>query len=329
MASAKRVLVTGAAGMIGSHLVDALMADASYEVVGIDDLSFGKIENLSQNFDNPRFMFHRLDVCDGKALLELTKGCSAIVHLAARKKIAESQPGVEVLRINTKGIENVLEAARCFGCKVVLGSTSDVYGTSPQLPFREDGDLVLGPSTAKRWAYAVSKLFDEHLAFAYYKDFGVPIVILRYFGGFSPRSNFSWSGGHIPLFIDWILKDEDVIIHGDGTQTRCMGHVDDMIRGTISALEREEAVGEIINIGNAEEVSIIDCAGIIHRLCNTGHTLKLRFIPQEEIFGNYRDVQRRVPDLSKAKALLGYEPRIGFEEALRITIMERKRQLGL
>lgn len=329
MGRSKKVVVTGAAGMIGSHLVDALLEADEYDVLGVDDLSFGKLENLAHHFDDSRFAFQRLDVCERERVSELAQSAAVIVHLAARKKIGESQSGVEVLTVNAKGTESVLEAARLHGCKVILGSTSDVYGTSPDLPFREDGDLVLGPSTVKRWSYAVSKLYDEHLAFAYFKDYGVPVVVLRYFGGFSPRSNFSWSGGHIPLFIDWMLKDEEVIIHGDGTQTRCMGHVDDMVRGTMLAMHTEAAVGEIINIGNAEEVSVIDCAHLIHHLCDTGRPLKLRYVPMQEIFGNYREVHRRVPDLSKAKTLLGYKPRTSFEEGLAMTIRERKRQLEL
>jgi len=322
------MMVTGAAGLIGSHLVDYILDTGRYSVVGIDDLSYGRLENLSKHFGSPRLEFHKMDVCEREAVLKLTQGVDAIVHLAARKKIAEDQPGAEVLSINSRGAESVLEAARQNGCKVILGSTSDVYGMSPDIPFKEEGDLLLGASTAKRWAYAVSKLYDEHLALAYGKDFGIPVVVLRYFGCFSERSSFSWSGGHIPLFIDWILKDEEVVIHGDGSQTRSMGHVQDTVRGTFLAMETPTAVGEIINIGNTEECSVLECARIIHKLADTGKPLKTNLIPMQKVFGSYRDIPRRVPDLSKAKRVLGYEPAIPFEEGLRRTIELRKKALS-
>ncbi|MBU2468685.1 MAG: GDP-mannose 4,6-dehydratase [Proteobacteria bacterium] len=324
-----KIIITGVAGLIGSHLADTVLEEFDCQLVGVDDLSAGRIENIQMHMNDSRFSFHQFDVCQARKLDHLCKDADIIVHLAARKKIGEKQSGVEVLSVNSRGLENVLESARKHGCKVVLGSTSDVYGLSQELPFREDGDLVLGPSTAKRWAYAVSKLYDEHLAMAYYKDHGVPVVILRYFGCFSPRSSFSWSGGHVPLFIDWILKDEEVIIHGDGSQTRSMGHVLDTVKGTALAMHQKEAVGEIINIGNDEELSVIDCARLIHRLAETQKPIKIKLIPMEELFGSYRDIPRRKPDLSKAARLLGYKPQLRFENALRETIAVRKRDLGI
>lgn len=323
------VVVTGAAGLIGSHLVDYILNTTRYRVIGLDDLSYGRLSNLHQALQSRDFHFHKLDVCDAPAVASLSKGADIIVHLAARKKIGESQPGAEVLSINSRGTESVLDAARKNGSKLILGSTSDVYGMSPDIPFREDGDLLLGASTAKRWAYAVSKLYDEHLALAYGKDFGIAIVVLRYFGCFSERSSFSWSGGHIPLFIDWILKNEEVVIHGDGSQTRSMGHVEDTVRGTFLAMESPSAVGEIINIGNSEECSVLECAHIIHRLAATGRPLRTKLIPMRKIFGSYRDIPRRVPDLSKAGRLLGYEPQVTFEEGLKRTISKRKEELGI
>jgi UDP-glucose 4-epimerase len=218
-----------------------------------------------------------------------------------------------------------LKLARALKSKVIFGSTSDVYGMSEDLPFREDGDLVLGPSMIKRWSYAVSKLYGEQMAFAFYKEFGVPAVILRYFGAFSERSSFSWSGGHVPLFIDAVLKDQEVIVHGDGKQTRSMGHVSDLVSGTLLAMEREEAVGEIINIGNDEELSVIDTARLIHRVANTGRPLRIRYVPFKEVFGLYKDIQRRLPDLSKARRLLGFKPRISLRKAVEMTIAERRK----
>ena len=169
---------------------------------------------------------------------------------------------------------------------------------------------------------AVSKLYGEQLSFAYHHDHKVPVVVIRYFGGFSPRSSFAWSGGHVPIFIRAILQNEEVIIHGDGQQTRSMGFVSDLVNGTVLALENDNAIGEIINIGNDEELSVVETAKLIHRIAETKNELKLKFIPLSDVFGKYKDIQRRIPDLSKAKRILGYQPQVKLEDAVRITIRE-------
>lgn len=318
----RRVLITGVAGMLGSHLSDTLL-ERGYDVIGIDNLSFGKIENIQHNIVNPAFRFYCIDVLDIDALKILGKDINIIVHLAAVKKISESDSSMATLKINTKGTENILEVAKMWGAKVVLASTSDVYGMSNDLPFKEDGDLLIGPTMIKRWSYAVSKLYDEQLAFAYYKDYGVPIVILRYFGGFSSRSNFRWSGGHIPIFIHAILNDEEIIIHGDGSQSRSMSYALDLVDGTVLAMENEKAIGEVINLGSTEEMSVLDSAKLIHQLANTQQELKLRFIPFSEVFGEgYKDIMRRVPDLTKAQKILGYHPKYSLKNAIQLTIDE-------
>lgn len=316
----KKILITGIAGMIGSHLLDHLMV-RNYEIIGIDNLSFGKLDNIKNHLQIDRFKFYNVDVGDFDTIKILAKDIDIIVHLAAVKKIGESDSSMATLKVNEKGTENIFEAARMWGCKVVFASTSDVYGMSPDLPFREDGDLLLGPSMVKRWSYAVSKLYSEQMAFAYHKDYGVPIVVLRYFGGFSPRSSFSWSGGHIPIFVDQILNDREVTIHGDGKQSRSMAYVDDLIEGTYLAMESEKAVGEVINLGNDEEMTVIDTAYLIHRLADTGKELKIKYIKMEEIFGKYKDIMRRRPDLTKARDLLGYTPKTDMEEAMKKMIL--------
>ncbi|MDP7349542.1 MAG: GDP-mannose 4,6-dehydratase [Nitrospinota bacterium] len=318
----KKTLVTGVAGMIGSHLTDSLL-EKGYSIVGVDDLSVGKIENIEHQLRNKNYSFEKLDILDIQELKKVSRNVDTIVHLAATKKIGEDGSGYNTLTVNTKGTENVLEIAKKNNCKTVIASTSDVYGMSPDLPLKEDGDLLLGPSMIKRWSYAVSKLYCEQLAFAYNKDFNVPIVVLRYFGGFSPRSSFSWSGGHIPLFVDAILKNEELIVHGDGKQTRSMGYVSDLVDGTILAMENPSAIGQIINIGNDEEMSVIGTAYLIDKIANTGNELKIKFVPFENVFGEYKDIMRRVPDLRKAKKLLGYEPQISLREAIKITIEHR------
>ncbi len=321
----KKVFVTGAAGMVGSHFVDALL-EKGYEVFGCDDLSVGRQENIQHCLEHPNFSFSAMDVLDLENLFMNVREADIIVHLAATKKIGEEGSSYRTLTVNTKGTENILKLARALGSKVVFGSTSDVYGMSPDLPFSEDGDLVLGPSLIKRWSYAVAKLHAEQMCYAYFKEFDVPVVVLRYFGAFSERASFTWSGGHVPLFIDAILNDQEVPIHGDGSQSRCMGHVDDLVTGTILAMESDQAVGEIINLGNDEELSVIDTAKLIHEMAGTGKELKLKFIPMKEIFGEYKDITRRLPDLTKAKKLFGWEPKVSLREAIEKTIAERLRK---
>ncbi len=317
----KSVLVTGVAGMIGSHLSEVLLK-LGYSVIGIDDLSYGNVSNLAFSMNDPNFRFYRVNILDFDTLKILGRDAEIIIHLAAVKKISEKDISLPTLLVNTKGTENVLETAKMWGCKVIFASTSDVYGMSPDLPLNEDGDLLLGPSLIRRWSYAVSKLYGEQLSFAYFHDHKVPVVVIRYFGGFSPRSSFAWSGGHVPLFIRAILEDKEVTIHGDGLQTRSMGFVSDLVDGTVLALENDIAIGEIINIGNDEELSVIETAKLIHRIAGTKHELKLKFVPLSEVFGKYKDILRRKPDLSKAKRILGYSPKVRLEDAVRLTIKE-------
>lgn len=321
----KKILITGAAGLIGSHLADALLKKG-HKVIGYDNLSAGNLKNITHSLADKNFKFIKGDILDGKKLSLAARKVNCIVHLAAAKKIGESGSALNTLTVNSEGTRNVLEAAKNNKIKVIFASTSDVYGLSQELPFNEKGNSVIGPATAKRWAYAVSKMYCEQMAFAYYKEFRVPVVILRYFGCFSERASLSGSGGHIPLFIEAVLKDKPVIIHGDGTQTRSMGHVDDIVRGTIRAMESPKAVGEIINIGNDEEVSVLKSAKLIYRFANTGKKIRLRFIPLQKIFADYKDIARRAPDLSKAYRLLGYKPRVSFKAALNKVFFEKSKK---
>lgn len=322
-----KIMITGVAGMIGSHFLDKVLASAKYEVVGVDNLSVGKIENIQSHINDDNFRFYKVNILDFDTLKILGKDIDIIVHLAAEKKIGESQSSIPTLETNTIGTKNIFDLAKMWGSKVIYASTSDVYGMSPALPLREDGDLLLGPSMIKRWSYAVSKLYGEQLAYAYYKDYGVPMVVLRYFGAFSHRSHFAWNGGHLPIFISQILNDEPVTVHGDGSQTRSMSFVDDLVDGTYLAMENEVAVGEIINLGNDEELSVIDTAKLIHEVANTGKELKIKYIPMAEIFGQYKDIMRRIPDLTKANRLLGYKPKVSLKAAVKLTVDEVKKKL--
>lgn len=319
-----KALITGVAGMLGSHLLDELVNNPVYEkVYGIDDLSVGVSGNIAQWNENPRFKFIKGSILD-EGLMSSIPHVDIVIHLAASKKIGEINPGVENLYVNGVGAANVFKMALKHKAKVLFASTSDCYGMSKDLPFREDGDLVLGPSMIKRWSYAVGKLYAEQLAFAFHKDYGLPVVIVRYFGGFSERASFSWSGGHIPIFIDAVLNDRPCIIHGDGLQTRSMTYVSNLVDGTLLAMGNDKAIGELINIGDDQEISVLDSAKIIHRLSGSGNPLKLNFISTETIFGTYKDIMRRKPDLGKAGRLLGYKIKTSFDEGIMKVIKERQ-----
>ena len=314
----KKVMITGAAGFLGSHLSDALL-ERGYRVIGVDNLSHGTLQNLEPALRNPDFEFHELDVCDLESVRRISNGVSAIAHLAAFK-IPRYGKAIDTLLINSQGSHNMLQLAVELNAKFLLASTSDVYGKNPKLPFSEEDDSVLGSSTVARWAYASSKLFDEHLVLAYADAYGIPVSVVRIFGSYGPRQNLSWWGGPQSVFIEAVLRGETIPIHGDGLQTRSFTFVSDTVRGIAAVLENGPS-GEIFNIGSTEEVTIIDLAKMIHRLCGTGDPLKLNFIPYDEIDGRkYEDVRRRVPDIGKANRMLGFEAKVRLEDGLQRTI---------
>ncbi len=318
-----KVLITGVAGFIGSNLLDALL-ERKYEVFGIDNLSVGSIENIEHNLANPNFKFIQGDVREMNVFESIDKDVSQIVHLASLK-IPKEGHAEETLLNNTQGMHSVLEFARKYGASVIFASTSDVYGKSNQFPFKEDENLVLGSTDISRWSYASSKIFDEHLCFAYQSTFGVPVTVLRYFNSYGPRHNLTWRGGPQSLFIEAILKGREIVIHGDGSQRRCFTYVSDIVDGTILAMEREEAKGEIFNIGNDQtEISIKDLAYLIKDLSGQKGDLKIRYLPHEKLFGKFDEVKRRIPDLSKAKKILGFTPKISLVEGLKRTIEWQK-----
>ena len=247
-----------------------------------------------------------------------------IFHLAARK-IPRYGDALSTLRINNDGTRNVFEAAEKNGCKVILASTSDVYGKGKP-PFKETDDLLMGPSDSRRWSYAVSKIFDEHLGLAYQAEKNLPVVILRFFGSYGPRHHRSWWGGPQSVFIDQVLEDKEITIHGDGSQTRSFTYIDDLISGIMAATESEEAVGEIVNLGSDEEVSILQLAQIINDLIRPGRPPNITFVPYESFGGKYEDVRRRIPDLAKADKILSYRWRTKLADGLAKTIEWHKQQ---
>jgi UDP-glucose 4-epimerase len=324
-----KVLITGAAGFIGSNLAAELLR-RGYEVRGLDNLSQGTMLNLTAVADDPRFTFIEADVRDGDAVAASARGCGAIVHLAAYK-IPRYGDAYDTLMINAIGSEHVARAAGETGAKIVAASTSDVYGKGTNVPFNEEEDSVIGNPHVKRWAYAVSKMFEEQLLLACHERLGVNVVLLRLFGCYGPHQNLSWWGGPQAVFIDRALDDEPVPLHGDGSQTRTFTYVSDHVAGIAAAVERGAADNLVVNLGSENEISVEGLARLIWRLVRGEDAEpKLELIPYES-FGRYEDVPRRVPDLTRARELLGYEPKVGLEPGLLETIRwqrERRRELG-
>ena len=312
-----KIGITGVAGFIGSHLLDAFLAKG-YEVIGVDNLTMGSLRNIEHHNGNSKFQFIKVDVRDFETLREAFQPVDRIVHLAAFK-IPRYGNAIETLEVNNLGGKNVLEVARGGLRRVVLASTSDIYGKNPNVPFSEDSDSVIGPSTVPRWSYAVSKLFDEHMAFAYQASYGVPVTILRFFGSYGPRQHLSWWGGPQSVFISAVLRDEPMEIHGDGLQTRSFTYISDLVDGIVRATEFDAEPACIFNLGNTVEITIKELAHIIKELCNTPHPLRLKMVPYSTM-GKYEDVQRRIPDISRARQLLGFEPKVNLLAGLQITI---------
>jgi UDP-glucose 4-epimerase len=311
------VLVTGAAGFLGSNLCRVLL-DAGHAVRGVDNLSQSTMLNVGPLLEESRFRFAREDVRDEAAMREQAEGASVIVHLAAFK-IPRYGNALDTLLVNTHGTESMLKAAAAAKARFVFASTSDVYGKNPRLPLAEGDDLYLGETSVKRWAYATSKILDEHLCFAYQQERGVPVTILRFFGSYGPGQNRTWWGGPQSVFIDAALRGQEMDVHGDGQQTRSFTYVDDTVDGIFRAMFSERAVGEIFNIGNTKPVTIHGLAEMVWRLAGAGEP-KIRRVSYQA-FGRYEDVRARVPEIGKAREVLGFEPRVGLEEGLRRTIV--------
>jgi UDP-glucose 4-epimerase len=321
----QRALVTGVAGFLGSNLLERLL-EQRWQVVGVDNLSMGRMENIGELADHERFTFVKADVTDPRTFGDLEPDFDCIVHLAAFK-IPRYGKAIDTLKINYLGTENVLEFARRGKTKCVLASTSDVYGRNPKIPFSEEStDSVIGSSKSARWAYAVSKLMDEQLAFAYQDAYGFPVTLLRFFGSYGPRQHLTWWGGPQSVFIDAVLNDKVIPIHGDGKQTRSFTYVSDTVDGIYEAIVRPQANGEVLNIGSQEEITILELAHKIKRLSKTPGEIKIEFIPYESFAGGrYEDVMRRVPDTRLSQRILGVQARVSADEGLAKTIEWQRR----
>lgn len=320
----KTILITGVAGFLGSNLAERLLQEG-HKVVGVDNLSMGHLSNIKNAMMNPLFEFVQGDVTDAEMFANLSTEIEVLVHLAAFK-IPRYGKAIDTLKINLHGTENTLDFAKDRNIKCVLASTSDVYGKNPAVPFSEEHtDSVIGGSKVTRWSYAVSKLFDEHLALAYQDSYGFPVTLLRFFGSYGPNQALSWWGGPPPVFIDAVLNDKTIPIHGDGMQTRSFTYVSDTVEGIVQSIFRDEANGEILNIGSKEEVTILELARRIKKACGTPGELKYELVPYASFSKNkYEDVMRRVPDTTLSEKLLGVTANVSLDEGIQRTIEWQK-----
>jgi nucleoside-diphosphate-sugar epimerase len=303
-----RALITGGAGFIGSHLAEALVMQG-HEVVVLDDLSTGQAENVAALATSPAFRLIVGSVTDARVVEPLVEQVDVVFHLAAAvgvKLVCEAP--IRTIHTNVDGTAVVLAAAQRYGRRVLVASTSEVYGKNDQLPYREDANLVLGPPDKTRWGYATSKLLDEFLALGYAKEHGLPVTVVRLFNTVGPRQSTRY-GMVLPNFVRWALADEPIVVHGDGTQTRSFTWVGDVVWAMSALVKEPRAAGEVFNIGNGEEISIRDLANRVRERTNSRSSIAL--VPYERAFdSSFEDMPRRVPDISKIRRLLDYEPRV-------------------
>jgi UDP-glucose 4-epimerase len=321
-----RYLITGGAGFVGSHLAEELLR-RSNEVFVIDDLSTGSIHNIRHLKTHDRFHYV-IDTCADRQLVnELVDSVDVVYHLAAAvgvKLIVESP--VRTIETNIKLTEIVLDQANKKKRPVFIASTSECYGKSERYPFAEDNDSVLGPSSKGRWSYACSKLIDEFLAIAYFRERRLPTVVGRLFNTVGPRQTGQY-GMVVPTFVKQALAGEPITIFGDGKQSRCFTHVADVVRALIMLMETPVAYGQVVNIGNTEEVTITDLAKEVVKM--SGGKSELRYIPYEQAYEpGFEDMVRRVPDVSKIKKLVGWQPTIGLNQIL-TDVIAHYRTFGL
>lgn len=314
-----RVLVTGGAGYIGSHLADRLLADG-HDVVVLDNLSLGKVANIEHNLHNPHFRFLEGDILDSHLMRQMADECEVVYHLAAIVGVTHvlNDP-LQAMRTNVWGTGTVLEEASRRGRKVVLASSSEVYGKSAASPLVEDDDRLLGSTGIARWCYSTAKAMDEHLALAYHRQRGLPVAIVRYFNSYGPRLDPRGYGSVVARFISQALAEEPLTVHADGEQTRCFTYVDDTVEGTVLAGSVPGADGEVLNIARGEETSVRGLAETIRSL--TGSSSEIVCVPYEVDYGElFEDTRRRVPAVEKAERILGFKARVALAEGLQRTI---------
>lgn len=319
-----RTLVTGGAGFIGSHLIDNLLA-LGHSVVAIDNLSTGSHSNIQHLIHHPEFEFVLGSVLDPDLVEDNVAGCDVVYHLAAAVgvRLIVERP-LESLLTNIKGAETVLEMAHRHGRKVLVTSSSEIYGKSLDCPLKEDGDRLLGSPLVGRWSYSTSKAVDEVLAHAYWRTKGLPTVIARLFNTVGPRQSPDY-GMVIPRFVKAALSSKDLQVFGSGTQTRCFGYVGDIVPAMIKLMDSVEAEGQAVNLGSTEEVTIHELAELVISL--TGSRSRIQLVPYDDAYeSDFEDMLRRVPDIAKARKLIGFEPATSLEEIVQEMIDDARRR---
>jgi UDP-glucose 4-epimerase len=317
-----RILVTGGAGFIGSHLVDRLIGEG-HDITVIDDLSVGKIENVARHLDSERFRFVCDSILNGTTLERLIRKSEQVYHMAAvvGVKYVVEDP-LKGMLTNVRGTENVLTLARKYWVPVVIASSSEVYGKSSAVPWSEEDDRLLGPTSVGRWSYADSKALDEYMGFAYARQ-GLPVVAVRYFNAYGPRLDPRGYGSVIAKFITQAREGGPLTVYGDGQQSRCFTYVSDTVEGTVRAAQTPQAAGLAFNIGSDHETRIIELAEVIRRQVNPG--AKIERVPFERAFGvAFEDIPRRVPDVERAARMLDFRASVPLEQGLKQTIASLK-----
>jgi UDP-glucose 4-epimerase len=319
-----KAFLTGGAGFIGSHLAERLL-ELGHEVLVLDNLSTGSIDNISHLKGLPRFSYVVDSVTNEPLLAEMIDRCDVVFHLAAAVgvKLIVEQP-VHTIETNVHGTEVVLKHAGKKKKLVFIASTSEVYGKSIAVPFRESADLVLGPSEKHRWAYACSKLIDEFLALAYWKEKKLPVVVVRLFNTVGPRQTGQY-GMVLPTFVRQALAGEPITVFGDGTQSRSFTYVGDVVDALIALAAEPRAIGQVFNIGNTGEISIRALADRVKAL--TGSRSPIHLVPYDEAYeAGFEDMPRRVPDITKLSELIGYQPKVGLDDIISRVIAHARDQ---
>lgn len=320
-----KILITGGAGFIGSHLASALLGRGN-SVSVLDDLSTGSFANIHNLVSNPRFRF-AIDKVENRLVLDrMASESDAVVHLAAAVgvQLIVEKP-TATIETNVMGTHAVLEAARRYRCRIIVASTSEVYGKSEKVPFSEEHDIILGPSIRSRWSYAASKLVDEFLTLAIHREHSLPATVIRLFNTVGPRQTGRY-GMVLPRFVRNALHGKPLQVYGDGKQTRCFCHVADVVKAIIDLLDQPEiAAGQIFNVGSQEEVSIENLARLVVKLSNSNS--RIVYVPYDEAYGiGFEDMQRRVPDITKIFQAIGWKSNCSLEEAI-LDVIDYERKL--
>lgn len=315
-------LITGGAGFIGSHLADQLL-EKGYTVFAMDNLATGNFENIKHLIGNDKFIFVHGSVLDKYLTERYVRECDVIYHLAAAVGVKYIMENLLIaIQCNVHGTEIVLELASKWKRKVLIASTSEVYGKDENVPYKEEGDRLIGPTTTSRWSYACTKALDEFMALAYNKEQKVPVVITRFFNICGPRQTGRY-GMVVPRFVRNALLGKTLEVYGDGTQSRCFAYVGDAVRAVITLMETENAVGEIFNVGSTQEISIRDLAQKVIDMTNSESNIE--YVPYENVYGDgFEDMKRRIPDISKIRNFIGWEPKVYLDELLQMIIDHEK-----